>query len=630
MVFGLHLIRQWCTEIGRYKGQLLTIVQEAVDHRTVDTTLLTRVTAAVIFLKLASRLLEHGKKRVSYPLSARLKQHYSLHLFYARARLDVPTFDDDAVQRQLEAASHINGQSIAWSTLMTVSGMASTAIKVTSQFSVLSSVLAAQRDGPLLAGLTALRSVYELFGWSRMNPLSASVWAATTTNADFVKLQGLKRVINDMEHRKEVVAGNISQYLYTLFQELTERVGYDAADFWDTYRERMQREKFSIISLLKEPLHELPQIAFALRAIQYPASIPISLTSLHLITETTSNFSWSLWRFLEQTGSIADQFATVRKLYDIVHIPNKIQDGTKPFPEDSQKVKHGISLEFRNVSFQYPGAHDYALRNISFKLEQGQLCVIVGTNGSGKSTILKLVARLYDPLEGEILVDGKDIRTVKLTDLRQAISVLFQDYTHFPLSIRDNIALGDPSHADDEDRIRLAARLGGSEGFIERLPEGLDTYLDRPVRDYYGGLPEGTKTLFGRPVDYSAVRFAAGTTSSRTMGLSGGQMQRLAVSRTFMRSVVSDDSPVGLLLFDEPSASLDPTAEHDLFARLRELRGNKTMVFSSHRFGNLTRHSDLILYMNDSQILETGTHEELLKREGDYARIWMLQAQAFL
>lgn len=142
-------------------------------------------------------------------------------------------------------------------------------------------------------------------------------------------------------------------------------------------------------------------------------------------------------------------------------------------------------------------------------------------------------------------MDGKDISTLKLVDLRQAISVLFQDYTHFPLSvcssvnsisasltqhkIRDNIGLGDPAHADDDERINLAAKLGGSEEFIDRLPDGLDTYLVRPVADEYSGLPEGTTTLFGRSVDYSAVRNHGGMSSGSSIGLSGGQMQRLAV-----------------------------------------------------------------------------------------------------
>ncbi|THU99111.1 P-loop containing nucleoside triphosphate hydrolase protein [Dendrothele bispora CBS 962.96] len=149
--------------------------------------------------------------------------------------------------------------------------------------------------------------------------------------------------------------------------------------------------------------------------------------------------------------------------------------------------------------------------------------------------------------------------------------------------------------------------MGGAHDFITRLPESYDTYLDRPgmVRDVYSGLPEGTKTIFG-------------------------QVQRIALSRTFMRSLVDSQSAIGLLLFDEPSASLDPAAEHDLFERLRQLRGQKTMIFSSHRFGNLTRHADLILYMDDSAIVEEGSHNDLVNKGGEYARIWNLQAQAFL
>lgn len=172
--------------------------------------------------------------------------------------------------------------------------------------------------------------------------------------------------------------------------------------------------------------------------------------------------------------------------------------------------------------------------------------MIVGSNGSGKSTVLKLILRLYDPTEGAIFIDDQDIRTLKLADLRECVSVLFQDYTHFPLSVSlspsicllpsdfpqigDNIALGSPQCAQDSDKVREAARLGGAEGFVDRLPEGFDTYLDRPVRDYYSGIPDGTKSLFGRPVNFRAIDKAmGGVRSSDSVHLSGGQMQRLAV-----------------------------------------------------------------------------------------------------
>jgi len=279
------------------------------------------------------------------------------------------------------------------------------------------------------------------------------------------------------------------------------------------------------------------------------------------------------------------------------------------------------------VSFKYPGSEKYALRDISFRVEQGQLCVILGTNGSGKSTILKLMARLYDPTEGTILIDGRDIKTLRMEDFRRAMAILFQDYTLFPLTIRENIALGDPTHAHDDAAVEKAVRLGGATELIARLPNGLDTYLERPVHDLYQGLPDGA-SIFGGKIDNDRLRGIMGTPTDRA--LSGGEMQKLAVARTFMRSA-SEEQKVGLLLFDEPSASLDPAAEQDLFTRLRELRGNKTMIFSTHRFGDLTRHADLILYMNESVILETGTHTELMKRDdSDYARLWHIQAQAFL
>ena len=172
--------------------------------------------------------------------------------------------------------------------------------------------------------------------------------------------------------------------------------------------------------------------------------------------------------------------------------------------------------------------------------------------------------------------------------------------------------MGNPRRAHDNTAIEEAARLGGAYELIARLSDGLDTYLERPVRNQYSGLPDELKKLFGRKVVSGSLGFLDETLNQ---GLSGGQMQRLAVARTFMRSSTMEQE-VGLLLFDEPSASLDPAAEHgtvniclmsdflfntesptflELFSRLRKLRGNKTMIFSTHRFGNLTRHADLIV-----------------------------------
>ncbi|KAJ4473834.1 P-loop containing nucleoside triphosphate hydrolase protein [Lentinula aciculospora] len=611
-----------------YSGQLLKIVEIAVEQRTVNKRLLFLVASSRVACSIADLILRHINTLISRPLNTRIKQYYTVHMFSVLARLDVPTYDDPLVQRQLEQAFPTNSrQSVIWRTVVGVINMGSTALMLVSQLFVLFSVLRNQQDGPLIALLSFSHSL--LSSGSDTQSLFTRVWAATTHNADFIKLSGLRKAVADPAHRKEIVAGNMWEYMHSEYRRCITTLGEDAAEFFDVYEMFNQKRFPSFASIIQRPLQELPQIVFTLRAVQHPASIPLSLASLNLITTTATLFSHTLLKLFEQTGSISDNFATIRKMYEAINLANRIPDGPFPYPEDQQSLQMGMSVEFRNVSFKYPESKSYALRNVSFKIAKGQLCVILGQNGSGKSTILKLISRLYDPLEGQIFVDDQDIKTLKLADLRRALAILFQDYTHFPLSIKENIALGDPGHSDDIDRITQAATLGGASEFIERLEEGYDTYLDRPVRDYYSGLPEGTMDLFGRAVSFGRIRGIGGMKSNESTTLSGGQMQRIALSRTFMRSSVSEPS-VGLLLFDEPSASLDPTAEHDLFERLRLLRGQKTMIFSSHRFGNLTRNADIILYMHDSVIVEGGSHNELLKAGGDYARIWNLQAQAFL
>ncbi|KAG1829492.1 P-loop containing nucleoside triphosphate hydrolase protein [Suillus variegatus] len=614
-----------------YSGQLLRLVETAIETRTVDTTVLIHVAIGRVACTVATRLLQYARSRIVIPINMSIKQFYAGHIFHSMARLDVPTFEDSAIQRQLESAwASPWGTSVAWETVQSSTNVVMTVIRLVSQISVLFTVLREQQDGPLLAILSFSQSIFQWYSTSK-GVFGSLVWAATTTNEDYVRMQGLKHLVDNPSHRKEVVAGNLGEYVTAQFRESAKLVGDDAGEFPELRRAHTIKDRLSIASILREPMRELPQIVFTLRAVQKPMTIPLSLASLTLINQTSNSFSTTLFSLFGESFSLGEQFANVRKLYEIENVQNKVVDGAKSFPENQQALKSGISVEFRNVSFRYPGAEKYALQNVSFTIGAGQLCVIVGVNGSGKSTILKLICRIYDPTEGTIFVDNRDIKTLRLADLRAAMSILFQDYTHFPLSISENIGLGNPALAHDYDKVREAARLGGAEHFIDELPDGFDTYLDRPVKDYYAGLPEGTTMLFGRSVDYSRVRGVGGLRASEASSLSGGQMQRLAVSRTFMRSLASEtESSAGMLLFDEPSASLDPMAEHDLFERLRKLRGNKTMIFSSHRFGNLTRHADLILYMDESVVQEEGTHDDLLKRGGEYARIWNLQAKAFV
>ncbi|RPD56235.1 P-loop containing nucleoside triphosphate hydrolase protein [Lentinus tigrinus ALCF2SS1-7] len=612
-----------------FQGQLLSITQTAIETRTVDKERLIRIAAGRLACTVAAFFFDRIMRIVGRPLNAHIRRWWALHCFHAYARLDNATYDKTEVRRQLrDTTDDYYGQSVIWRTIELVSDIVTLITRSVAQTLVLVQVLRGQPDGPMLAVLTLSAEV--LVCVAQM-PIfrPARIWLAKTVDHDFIKMKGWKDAVRGGWYRKEFVVGNLKEHAYSEFKKASERIGDKDTD-WSEWEDLIDWPLPSIWHAFHQPLAQLPQIIFTLRAAQYPMSIPVSLASLSLVQNAASNFVWSFHTMIYRMRRIEHQLTAVKKVYEVAKIPNVIPDGTIPFPEEASQIRSGVALEFRNVSFKYPDAEKYALRNISFSVEPGQLCVIVGSNGSGKSTILKLATRLYDPEEGEIFFGGHDIRTLKLYDLRQAISVLFQDYTLFPLSIRDNIAMGDPATAHDDDRVRLAARLAGAESFVDKLPDGFNTYLEPPVSTEYSSIPEGQTFFTGRKVNYNGLREAAGVKSTEAAALSGGQMQRLAVARTYMRSVVQEDSEVGLLLFDEPSAALDPAAEHDLFDRLRKLRGNKTMVFSTHRFGNLTKHADLILYMDESGIVESGTHEVLLKRDGEYAKLWKLQAQAFI
>ncbi|KAG2034306.1 P-loop containing nucleoside triphosphate hydrolase protein [Suillus americanus] len=252
-----------------------------------------------------------------------------------------------------------------------------------------------------------------------------------------------------------------------------------------------------IASILREPMRELPQIVFTLRA---------------------RHAFLTVRRVIFSCGAVCN----LRKLDDIENVQNKVVDGAELFPKNQQALKSGISVEVRNVSFT---------------IEASQLCVsttffvvfffllflvLFGVDGFWKSTILNLICRIYDPTEGTIFIDNRDTKTLRLADLRAAMSVLIQDYTHFPLSISENIGLGNPALAHDYDKVREAARLGGAEHFIDELPDRFNMYLNCPVKYYYAGLPEGPMMLCGRSTGYSHVRGVDGLRTSEALSLSGG------------------------------------------------------------------------------------------------------------
>jgi ATP-binding cassette subfamily B protein len=271
-----------------------------------------------------------------------------------------------------------------------------------------------------------------------------------------------------------------------------------------------------------------------------------------------------------------------------------------PTPAPARSVpplRQGIEL--RGVWFRYAEGRPWALRGVDLSIPAGQAVALVGRNGTGKSTLVKLLCRLYDPTRGRITWDGVDLRELDLAALQERIGVVFQDYVEYELSAAENVGLGDLAALDDRARIEAAARRAGIHDALVALPDGYDTLLTRMYFDHADQEDPETGVL-----------------------LSGGQGQRLALARAFLRDRRD------LLILDEPSAGLDAAAEAELHHRLRAHRAGRTSLLISHRL-NTVRDADTIVVLGDGQVLERGSHAGLLAAGGEYARLFRLQSRGY-
>jgi ATP-binding cassette, subfamily B, bacterial len=283
---------------------------------------------------------------------------------------------------------------------------------------------------------------------------------------------------------------------------------------------------------------------------------------------------------------ITGQAQYLDDFYAFFEIRPQIRAPARPVPVPAP-IREG--LVFEGVGYRYPGTETWALRGLSFAIRAGETVALVGGNGAGKTTIVKLMTRLYDPHEGRVLLDGVPLTAYDLDDLRARIGAIFQDFVRFDLTAGENVAVGRIEAAGDEDRIATAAARGLAAPVIERLPEG-----------------------YAQPL---GKRFAGG------LDLSGGEWQKVALSRAYMREAE-------ILILDEPTAALDARAEHDVFARFRELSAGRTAVLISHRFSTV-RMADRILVLEGGRVLESGSHAALMARGGRYAELFTLQAEGY-
>jgi len=312
----------------------------------------------------------------------------------------------------------------------------------------------------------------------------------------------------------------------------------------------------------------------------------VTIGSLTFLAGSFRQLKSLLEGILGRFTSISQGALYLNDLFEFYQIEPQIISPTqpKPFPNP---IKEGF--RFENVGFKYPNSEKWTNQNLNFDLKVGEKLALVGENGSGKTTMVKLLARLYDPDEGRILLDGVDLKEYNLVELREHIGVIFQDFQKFNFTAGENIAVGDIASREELPELERAAHQSLADMVIEKLPLKYNQPLGR--------------------------RFAKG------IELSGGEWQKVALARAYLREA-------DVLILDEPTAALDARAEYEVFRRFAELTKGKTAILISHRFSTV-RMADRILVLDKGQMLEIGTHVELLAKNGRYAELFYLQAEGY-
>lgn len=444
-----------------------------------------------------------------------------------------------------------------------------------------------------LAGYVAL-----LVGWSGLAVAALIVAAIPATIAEMKfssvafrmknwrspearRMNYLEYVLANDEHAKEVKVFGLGKLLLDRYRALGETF----------YREdrKLARTRATWAYLLSLVGTGAFYGCYAFMAIS-AARGNLTLGDLVLYVIAFRQGQQAFQSILSAIGGMYEDNLYMSNLFQYLEMP--IEAPLAALPEASiSEVSREEGLRFEGVGFRYPGKDAWALRGLDLTIPKGESLALVGHNGAGKTTFIKLLTRLYEPTEGRILLDGRDLRAWEPDELRRRIGVVFQDFNQYQLKVRENVGFGSVAHHEDEPRVMRAVERGGATELVTTLPGGLDAQLGRWFKD-------GAE-------------------------LSGGQWQKVALARAFMREEAD------ILVLDEPTAALDAEAEHAVFERFRTLAEGRTSILISHRFPTV-RMADRILVLEGGRVVEQGSHDELVAAGGRYARLFALQAQGYL
>ncbi|HEX6052391.1 MAG TPA: ABC transporter ATP-binding protein [Gemmatimonadaceae bacterium] len=537
-----------------------------------------RSVAGLVALELgivvAGELLARTSSLVESLLGDLFSNRISVQLMQHAATLDLAQFEDPKFYDHLERARRQTVSRIGL--IAQLLGLAQETLTLIT----LSAALLA--FSPWLMVLLVVAILPSFVGETKFAAMEYSLlfrWTPERRQLDYLRWAGASN-----QTAKEVQLFGLADWLTERYRVLSER--------WYRENRKLATRKAlvsSALSLIGTFGYYTAYIVIIARTI----TGAITLGSLTFLAASFSRGRDLIQRLLFGASSIYEQGLYLRDLFLFFEMQPTIasKPGAPPVPKPIQR-----GFVFQNVGFRYPGSEQWAVRNVSFALRPGERIAFVGENGAGKTTLTKLLARLYDPTEGRILLDGIDLRDYDLASLRREIGVIFQDFVRYDMRFDENVGVGE------------------IESVRSYLDNGTDGEAPGPLVDAANQslasallprLPAGYRQMLGR-------RFDDG------IDLSGGEWQKIALARAYMR-----DAQV--LILDEPTAALDARAEYEVFLRFSELMAGRMGVLISHRFSTV-RMADRIIVLKGGELVEDGTHEELLARDGLYAELFGMQA----